>query len=653
LGLAELVELCEAAPNLRTLQLGGAFQLSTLSPVAGLARLERLSLDACTVTDEHLQAALPALPALRALSLRGCAFLRGEFLPACALLRRLDMADCGLALHLAPQVAAALAGLTALESLDLGGANGVTDATVGAIAALPRLRALGLRGANWLTEAGLEALADGPASSHLRVLDLEGCQGLSPGAWPALARLQALHSLSLARLPRLLGSTAMAENHAAALWRWPALRRLSLAGSDLHPSKLKLLAAACGRELQHLDISAPAAHGAHWGRRGGHARLPAPQLLDLRDAARQLRQLRTLSAAGACLPADTAVALMRCAPRLESLDLSGCAAAGRPPSACGRRWTSSGACLPGGGLGEPPCGGGARGGPAPGMQAPTAGEFAAALGALTALRTLRLEGCEGLTDRHLCHLSSLSALRDVALGRNRRVGDGALAALAAAAPALHALGLAGTAAGDAGLAALAAAGALREVRSLSVAGCGGVSGAGLAAAAAGGVGRCMRELDISDCLAVDDAVLAGVAREFPMLRVLRLAGCTAVRPAGLAALAALRRLTRLDAARCEAAVTDGALLELCGALGGLTAVNLGGAARLTPAGLDALRALRCLAEADLTCCTGLGADAELAAALRGSIAANVQLPQGSTSPTGSPFKRRPGSGAGGALLAEA
>jgi hypothetical protein len=275
---------------------------------------------------------------------------------------------------------------------------------------------------------------------------------------------------------------------------------------------------------------------------------------------------------------------------------------------------------------------------APGTGTPA--EFATALGALTALRTLRLEGCANLADVHLSSISALSALTEVSLARNRAVGDTTLSALAAARAPLRTLDVGGTAVTDAGLAALADGGSAAHLRTLRLAGCSdGVTGAGVAALATPLV-----ELDVSECVGIDSAGVASVAAACPALRSLNLAGCRALDEEGLCQVAALRRLTRLNVARCGSAVQDGSLLALCSSLTRLTALNLGSAAALTPAALGALGALRNLAEVDLTCCAGLGGDSAVGAALPAVTAANASLPQGGAAPTGSPIKRRPGSG---------
>lgn len=70
-------------------------------------------------------------------------FLRGGFLatlaPTAATLKSLDLAGCGLSLHLEAGARSALGALPALEHLDLSGGNGVTDDMLRELARLPRL----------------------------------------------------------------------------------------------------------------------------------------------------------------------------------------------------------------------------------------------------------------------------------------------------------------------------------------------------------------------------------------------------------------------------------------------------------------------------------------------------------------------------------
>lgn len=173
----------------------------------------------------------------------------------------------------------------------------------------------------------------------------------------ALPQMQGLTSLHMEHMAHLLQYPAMPEQLPAALWRLPRLRRLSLAGSCVHPSKLKLLAAACGSSLTRLDIgtggSTPCSAACccgDWrggGGGGGDAdrrsrrqwpngprQLPGPPYKrltslherDLCEAAGSLRQLASFCAAGCALPLRVCTAFVAAAPagRLTALDLSGC-----------------------------------------------------------------------------------------------------------------------------------------------------------------------------------------------------------------------------------------------------------------------------------------------------------------------------------------
>lgn len=100
--------------------------------------------------------------------------------------------------------------------------------------------------------------------------------------------------------------------------------------------------------------------------------------------------------------------------------------------------------------------------------------------------------------------------------------------------------------------------------------------------------------------------------------------------------------------RCPQAVTNAGLLHLACRLPRLTWLNLSEAQQLTTGGLAAaLPLLPCLAHLDLTAASSEHLrDEQLVQLLRGggsgppATAANVQLPQGASSPTGSPLKRR-------------
>ncbi len=101
-------------------------------------------------------------------------------------------------------------------------------------------------------------------------------------------------------------------------------------------------------------------------------------------------------------------------------------------------------------------------------------------------------------------------------------------------------------------------------------------------------------------------------------------------------------------------MTDAVLLQLARSCPALTWLQLSEAHQLTAGGLAAaLGFLPCLAHLDLTAASnGQLTDEQLAGLLAGNAgtgvvtAANVQLPQGGTSPTGSPFKRRSAVAAG-------
>jgi hypothetical protein len=84
------------------------------------------------------------MSALRTLSLRGCAFLRGEFIVSlrrCTSLEALDLAGCALGLHLNAATAAALAAMAGLRALDVSGTgNGVTDGVVEGLSCMKSLR---------------------------------------------------------------------------------------------------------------------------------------------------------------------------------------------------------------------------------------------------------------------------------------------------------------------------------------------------------------------------------------------------------------------------------------------------------------------------------------------------------------------------------
>jgi Leucine-rich repeat (LRR) protein len=622
------------------------------------------------------------------LSLQECIFIKGDFvstLEAALNLRRLDISNIGLGLHINPITGRALGTLSSLEILSIGG-NTVCDVTAGFLAALPRLKALSLKDSHMLSEAGLEELAAGPAGRVLEIVDLEGCQALGEGCWAALSRLKALKELSLARMPQLLQEAPMPDYAAAALWRWPpSLQKLCIAGSNVHPAKLKLVAAACGPGLLELDLSVPDnkwASSSSWPSRPPFARLNSQQIRDLVEAARCLKQLKKLNAARTGMPLEAAVAFMRASPRLTHLDLSGCSLGPRvglgtrvSRSTAGQLW-SSGIFIPGSVIPY-------RAEAADvsnSLAAPGPEEFALALGALTALCTLRVEE-SGLRAEHLRHMQWLKGLVNVSFAGNRGIGDVVAKGLAPSANFLEDINLSGTSLTDEGLEILnnsnSSSGggggggifitaanqastspssfstALPRLQTISLARNGaGITLAGLQAlvrargAADDEISKCLRKspplrsLNLSDCVSIDTKCAHFISSSFPKLTHLNLSGCVGLEAEGVEdALPALSLLRYLDISRCGAdALKDTGLRKICANLSQLTVLKLDGARKLTGDGLGALSTLGVLSELDLTCCAGLGDDDEdVKKKLPENLIATVQFPQGGKATVSSPL----------------
>lgn len=535
--------------------------------------------------------------------------------------------------------------------------------------------------------------------------------------------MQGLTSLRMEHLPHLLQFPSMPEALPPLLWRLPRLRRLSLAGSCCHPSKLKLLGAACGGTVTHLDLSTGGGSGCACCRSaaaGGAAsalppgppyrRLTSLHERDLCEAAASFRQLRCFRAGGSALPLRVCTAFLAAVPagRLQAADLSGCCLDAETPAAeaaYARQspWQRQ-LCFSSGArralnFDELPR---ATGNSvsrlqqahteAEGWQRPaTAGRFASALRRQGAsLRVLRLGGTSGLKDRHLSSLRALCALQVLCLAGTgaAAVSPTLLADAAAGCPSLHTLHLGGTAANDGCLAAAAAMPALRH---LDASGCASVGAAGVAALAAGPAARSLRWLDLSQT-AADDAAVAALSAGCRQLRGVQLTGCSGLTPAAVEQLCRLPRLESLSlgrqagrlvllssclaactkpgsttcqlcssthqlplclyaSPRCPQAVTDAGLQKLALSQPQLTRLGLSESRHLSAAGLAAaLPLLPVLALLDLTACSGgqLSDDQLLEVLACGGsgtgdlhpTAAHIQLPQGGSSPTGSPFRRR-------------
>ena len=681
----EFASLCKAASKCTYLNLSGAYQISSLAPLYGVTGqgntsllLTRLTLDDTTVTDDELSSLLPCLPFLTCLSLRGCSFLRGDFLTHSSTtstppLTSLNLADCTLALHLNPNIAKSIASLFPnLSTLDLGG-NTACDATVTALASLSRLVALGLRDTHGVTELGLEDLASGPAGQSLRVLDAEGCIGIGDGCWAALSRLPHLHRLTLARIPHLLQTGPLPDHAAAAMWRWRRLRHLSLAGSNPHPATLKVLAATCGPGLVFLDISAPGGGGASSLPRPHLARLTPHQLRDLTESVKSLKKLRVFIAARTGLPLEAAVAFMRASPRMHHLDLSGCSLGprsglggglNRGPAAAGRLW-SSGIFMPGAAPYRAEAADVSTS-----LTAPGPDEFALALGAMSELRVLKMNDCgSGITARHLCYMHWLKKLEVVSVGGNRGIGDVVAAELRPSVGCLTYVDLSGTGVSDVGINRLFV---VPTADSRSISGSTVLPLKVLKLARSNvtvqGIERilqCLRPagstasppsnlttLDLSDCPALvsgnaSTRVVDLLTSTSTRLSSLSLRGCHRLDPSGVSLLHRLPSLTSLDLARCGESVTDDSVHMLCRHLTRLTRLRVDGAHALTTQALTSMATLPMLVELDVTCCSGLGEDDAVKNELPlGLMNSCIHLPQGGMHAFGS----RRGRGTGGADL---
>ena len=139
----------------------------------------------------------------------------------------------------------------------------------------------------------------------------------------------------------------------------------------------------------------------------------------------------------------------------------------------------------------------------------------------------------------------------------------------------------------------------------------------------------LRVLEISDCAGLDSACIGALVAFFPRLTSLNLSGCSGIGEEGVEMLGMLRTLRDLDLSRCGDAVTDEALRQVCVGAQQLTQIQLGGARKLSAAGVSAvLRMLPVLAEMDLTCCAAIGDDEAFKGQLPNGLIASLQLPRG-------------------------
>lgn len=340
----------------------------------------------------------------------------------------------------------------------------MNDETMRILGALRNLEVLSVRDADGVTLAGLDSFVDaweeegreedtgddneeehnGASSTStsnarnsrsppLRELDLSGCTRVTENVWHIIQRLQNLRKLHLNGMPQLFALETIADDQAGAMWRLPNLEHLSLSGSGIHPTKLLLVAAACGGTLQSLNISSGGGVDS-WSQ---PRRLSAQHIQSYAEALRQFKQIRSFEAAGTGLHLAPIVSLLRSASqKLEYLDLSGCDLQDYTASTASstgthgqQQWLSA---------------------PAPVRRSLTmqfydhsfsatsdaahrleahqseagitsACDFAYALGFLSNLKVLELQKCFGLTDVHLGQLGRLGRLERLVLARNRAI----------------------------------------------------------------------------------------------------------------------------------------------------------------------------------------------------------------------------------------
>jgi hypothetical protein len=218
---------CDAAVELAdrgALSLRSLLRDASLAQLAGLRRLEALSLEGCRLLEGPGLRHLARLTSLRSLDLSNCAGLR----------------DAGLA--------EGLSALPALTAVTLLGCGGLTDGCAAALLALPALARLAVPPR--LTDAGLAALAAAPA---LQRVAIRGCAAVGPDGIAALLRAPRLQRVVVSRCALV---TAKALDGVA-----PNLRVVAC----------PLRSAPLPEGAPRLPLAAPAAPDAGGAGGGGHA----------------------------------------------------------------------------------------------------------------------------------------------------------------------------------------------------------------------------------------------------------------------------------------------------------------------------------------------------------------------------------------------
>ena len=627
----------------QSINLSGSYGVDTSSyhALQKCVSLTQLVLNESTIEDEQLRDVLIGMHRLKALHVHGSLYLLGAFLKSlphcCPQLESLDIGNCGIHLSMSTSIDS-LVQLKHLRKLDISKCTHLDDAGLESIGKhLFHLTFLSVASSHGITQWGLQSFVEqGGVSDTLVELDISNCSQLHEDVWHALCKLKSLKTLRMNGMSHIFALENIEDGQAGALWRIGDLRSLSLVGTHIHPTMLLLIAAACGASLEELHFDA---HESvyEWP---VPRRLPARHLHIVCDALRKFRKLKTFSASGRGMPLQAVVALLRAAPKLEYLNLSGSDLTGVDATLTKvslQRWLSA---------------------PLPVRRSLTqqfyehsyaatsdvvnrletnlegacsVSDFSFALGFLSELKSLKLSRCFNLTDGHLEQLHQLEKLQELSISHNR-----AITKVPRHPSSLEVLDVGGTYVEDLVINSSATFTVLKlgTITTLTP--------ESLLVMFKSMNGQDLIHLDISwSPVAVDDTVLAAVASSCPNLESLSVTGCTQLTSQGcIRALSDLCSLTALNFQRCIGVIDDDLLAYIADHLPRLHTLNIADGQKMSTAGLENLLSkLPLLSHLDLTgCWQGMSSDEALTDLLCSMTDAVVQMPQGGRSPTGHPFK---------------
>jgi len=599
--------------------LSGMRKIETLACLTGAGpSLRKLTIDGGSVTDSMLSELIPHLSCLHCLSLEFCTYIRGDFLidltHAANTLNELRIGRCGISLHLNPEWARAIGSLEQLQELDIKG-NNVVDETMKELSKLPNLYHLDIGYSPELSSDGLHFLSKGMSAHRLRVLKFGLLSDFNPEIWKIIPRFPALEALEIA-FCHCQGTRTLPDGMAASLWHLPALRKISLIGSDYDWSTIKLLSATCGESLEYLNISYGANHISLTA--GPSSKWGCAAFSD--DDVLYFPRLKSLKALASGIPLRCLNKILDGARNLEELDISKCSFR---PRSLARRQLLFKAMMSRASMTADMCGSEID---VMCLDKKDKDAFARVLGSLENLNVFHAWQTD-LEDSHCTYLHRLPNLKDINLSSNSNISDRTFVELNShSGRKMERLNLQNTSVSDETLTYLSQWAKLKEL----------TIGGHLCRITPHGIlqfakysSRTLRTLVVEDCKDMSDEGFKLIPQNFPNLTSISLKGCTALSSSGLQNLRRLQKLEKLDLSCIPRGVDDMLIEVVLQSLPNLSEFMLRGATEISPRSLHCIVESRMLSLVDVTSCTGLGRDDdELFSRIPTDSPMKIKLPQG-------------------------